>query len=666
MKFDRAPHPKLTSTGSLVRLGSMCLLLAGCERVEYYYPDAAFVMDAAVVDAGSPDPPPIRFAFRSSPANVTIGEGQRRTFGIALTRAPHDRVDVSVTERSQRASIVPPSVSIEPSAFADFQTIEIIAGSDDDANDELLRISIAGNDVVPEELVVAVLDDEVQLIRVEPAAIAVTEGETATIAVSLAAQPASEAIVRLTSLDRSRVEVSPARLTFGLDDWSAPRSVLVRAELDPDASADRVFVGLNLGEIETIVPVQIADSSVLRLSAAPDPLSLSEGRAAVVALSLSAEPSDDLRVELRSTHADLVVTPEFRTFTRENWRTPANVRVSATDDEDVWDEHELLIVSCFAFPTVAIPVDIRDDDRQRVVVTQAPASIVEGQSTTFALHLAQDPGQPAVVSVALGDRLAWASRQRLVFGPSDFARDQEITIRAAEDVDTVDQATELVFSADRADDVTLPLQVLDDDSPDLVASPASLVLAEGGSDSISVSLAFAPAATTTVSLRASDSGRLSFAPLTLSFSAGDFWVRQTVSVVAASDVDLVDDVLTLTLSTADASPLTIPVHVIDADVQSIEVPFSAVLLAESASVSLPIHLGRQPQRPVRIVAISNLPDLVRVSPPYLGFDPSDFDQPKVFVLTALADSDAVDTQALVTLSDGHTTAEIAVTALEGP
>ena len=84
------------------------------------------------------------------------------------------------------------------------------------------------------EVEVAIIDDDIVGVTVEPTAISVAEGSTASYTVALDTQPLGHVTVTINDPSNTEVAAEPDSLTFTPADWSIPRTVTVAADHDGD------------------------------------------------------------------------------------------------------------------------------------------------------------------------------------------------------------------------------------------------------------------------------------------------------------------------------------------------------------------------------------------------------------------------------------------------
>ena len=175
--------------------------------------------------------------IRVVPTSVSVAENDEAAFGVSLNTAPTADVTITVASAdSSIASVSPATLTFTADNFFSPQTVTV-TGVDDDLINEgrrretTLTLTAANggyDDALPQEVSVAVSDDEEGGIAVSPTSMSVAEdGGTGSFDVSLQSEPSGDVTVLVTSADASVAMVSPAALTFTTTNWSTAQTVTV-------------------------------------------------------------------------------------------------------------------------------------------------------------------------------------------------------------------------------------------------------------------------------------------------------------------------------------------------------------------------------------------------------------------------------------------------------
>ncbi len=351
-------------------------------------------------------------------------------------------------------------------------------------------------------------------------------------------------------------------------------------------------------------------------------LSIVEGSSAVYMVVLDAEPSDDVTVDI-SGGGDVTVEPASLTFTAADWDMEQSVSVSAAGDFDAVDDvvsitHTVAEGSAVEYADLSVgsvAVTVVDDDVAGVSVSPGTLSVVEGSSAVYAVVLDAEPTGRVTVDISAGGGVT-VEPASLVFTAETWDTMQSVTVRAAEDLDTVDDVVSVshaVRSGSAAEFVGLvvgsvTVTVDDNDAAGVSVSKRSLSVDEGGSGAYSVRLTFQPSSSVRVDV--AGGGDVTVEPASLTFTTGNWDDAQTVTVRAAEDLDASDDAQTVTHTVASSSAGeyvglsvgSVAVTVIDGDVPDVTVRFEqqGYTVSEGDSVTVRVRLNTNPRRTVEI------------------------------------------------------------------
>ncbi len=215
----------------------------------------------------------------------------------------------------------------------------------------------------------------------------------------------------------------------------------------------------------------------------------------------------------------------------------------------------------------SITLPVTDGDSRGLTLT-SPA-VTEGGSGMYTVKLNTQPSAAVTVTVAVPANTdltldgadadtTFTNSEDLIFTTTNWNQTQTVTIRAAEDDDTTDDAVILTHSAASGGygsvSQNLNVTITDNDSPAL-ALPASLTVNEGATGDYTVRLSNQPSgavtvtvavpANTDVTIDGPDAGATFSASEVLNFTTSNWNQTQIVTVRAGQDDDRTDDVVTL-------------------------------------------------------------------------------------------------------------------------
>ena len=188
-----------------------------------------------------------------------------------------------------------------------------------------------------------------------------------------------------------------------------------------------------------------------------------------------------------------------------------------------------------------------------IITDKGSVNVPEGGTATVLVKLGAQPTGNVSVSVnrASGDSdITIQSGGTLTFTPSTWNVYQSVTLAAGEDVDTVNDVAVIRFSGTGAVPTDLTATEIDNDALNILSSVSALSVPEGATASFTVRLNAQPPGNVTVSVArvAGDTDISVQSGGSLTFTTGNWNVNQTVTLVAAEDVDTSNGSATFRLS----------------------------------------------------------------------------------------------------------------------
>lgn len=469
---------------------------------------------------------------------------------------------------------------------------------------------------------------------------------------------------------------TPAQIT--LPAGAATASFPVAAIDDQIAQGDRgVSITASAGGfVSGVATATVRDNDVAGLVLDAAPLSTSEaGAQASFTVRLSSQPVAEVRLDLSSSRpAEGLSSPALLIFTPQNWSVPQAVVVAGQDDfVDDGDQGYSLALSTSNSPDgvykqlgpVSLPVVNADDDVASIVVAAAPdlRTSEAGRGAAFSVRLASQPLAP--VTIRLESSLpseGRASPSALTFSALDWNTSQTVIAIGVDD-DIADgirpyQIATLPASSldplyNGLDGADVSLSNEDDDAAGfLIASAGSLETDESGrTATFTVRLSSRPLLDVTLRL-SSSSGEGTVSPASLTWSAANWMLPQTVTISGADDA--VDDgdkpysIVTGAPQSGDAayaalSAASVPdVPVLNRDNDTTGVAFTpsaGLVTSESGqSAEFFVVLQSQPLADVALRFSSGAPGEGTVAPSALVFTPSNWSLPQKVALVGVDDA----------------------------
>lgn len=532
------------------------------------------------------------FSVSESGGSTRVDEtGATDDLGVVLTAEPSSSVVLDVTSSDPLEAVVSPGrLTFTPGNWSSLQAVTV-RGVDDPSIDgeQTTTVTVAVDpaasddafDAVPDRTVTVTTsdDDAAALSVVESGGGTVVDeaGGTDDIRVALAAAPAADVVVDVTSADLAEATVAPTRLTFTSANWSVAQTVTVTGVDDPVTDGDQtttITVSVDAaasddafdGAPDATVAVTITDDDQggLAVSETAGSTVVSEaGGTDGFLVSLTAVPAADVVLDVTSGDpGEATVSPTRLTFTQASWSAAQTVTVTGVDDA-VTDGDQATTVTVAVDPTASddaydgvadqtVGVTTTDDDAGGVTVSETGASTVvseAGGTDELSVALAAQPISDVVVDVTTADPgEVTAFPTRLTFTAAGWSTPQTVTLSGVDDPaldgdqTTVVTVSVDVAASDDAFDAVAPLGVsvttLDDDVAGIVVveSGGSTEMSEGGTDTFTVALTAAPLTSVVLAVSSADVSVATVFPGVLTFAPTDWSVPQTVTTTGTDDL----------------------------------------------------------------------------------------------------------------------------------
>ncbi|MBF2753938.1 MAG: hypothetical protein ISN29_01580, partial [Gammaproteobacteria bacterium AqS3] len=533
-----------------------------------------------------------------------------------------------------------------------------------------------------------------------------SSGADNTFTVVLATQPSDDVEVQLTRSGSGDVSVSPGSLDFTTTNWSTAQTVTLSAAEDDDAVDDEATISISTtggdyAGLTAQVDVDVEDNDEIGITVQPSPVVVREGGASSrIRVALVTQPSAPVTLTLSQTGSinndvefdtDSTQTGSQSTlsFTTQNWAQQQPVEISAKDDTDSTDDTASILLSAqggdYSGLTTTVRVDVTDDDRPNLVVSQGELTVDEGESTSFTVQLSTQPSASVTVGLTVpeggevtldGDAVQSGVQGAVVFTDQNWNQARVVTVATLHDDDAVDDFHTLSLSVSsdsgpaeyRGASASVSLTVKDDEKPGISVTPASLEITEGSSKEFEVALTSQPPSSVVVTIAQAANAFIEFdtdadsqgSQSELRFNAENWSTGQTVTVTALQDVDSQDAEETLRLSSSGSGyngyQAGVEVTVKDDDQPALELTRNnlaisdPVALDEGESATIGVRLVSRPSEAVVVSLSSSDADAVTVSPRTLDFTQGNWGVVQNFTVTGADDADSVDEEVQISLT----------------
>ena len=514
----------------------------------------------------------------------------------------------------------------------------------------------------------------------------VAEGGSATVKVTLSADPERDITIPVTTTLMGGASAAdyagvPAELAFATGETEQTFTVMATQD-EVDDDDERVVLGF--GKLPNRVTedsnpkssVNITDDDTAALVLSEMALTVDEGDAAgrTYTVKLGTEPTADVTVTVTG-HADTDLTlrglsaTNTLTFTTSNWNTAQTVTVKAAQDADAADDTVTLTHTAAGAEyddlTASLKVTVVVDDTAAIVLSAARLAVGEGDTSgeSYTVKLSHVPTASVTVTVSghAGSDVS-LDKTSMTFTTSNWSTAQTVTVKAAEDADAADDTVTLTHTAAGAeyDDLTASLEVTvdDDETAAIVLSKSSLSVDEGDTTggSYTVKLSHVPTASVTVTVSGHAGSDVSLDKTSMTFTTSNWSTAQTVTVKAAEDADAADDTVTLTHTAAGAEyddlTASLEVTVDDDETAAIVLSKSSLSVDEGDTTggSYTVKLSHVPTASVTVTVSGHAASDVSVDDTSLTFTTSNWNSAQTVTVKAAQDADAADDTVTLTHS----------------
>ena len=602
-----------------------------------------------------------------SATTLGVDEAGQAAYTVKLQTQPTTTVTVTVSSDDTGAATATVSGStliFTASNWETEQTVTVEGVDDGDSANETVTVTNTASggeyEGVTASVRVTVDDDDKPGITFTPASLTVGEAGVGTYGVRLNAAPSADVTVAISSSNPD-VTVNTSSLTFTTVNYATNQRVDVTAAEDADAADDTANLrhrpsggGYGSGQNKDLI-VTVTDYDTARLELSVWFLDVDEGGQAAYTVKLQTQPTTTVTVTVSSddTDAATVSGPTLR-FTASNWDTEQTVTVRGVNDGDSDGEFVTITNTAsggeYAGVTETVWLFVDDDDTRGITFTPAARTIREGATGTYDVKLNTAPTADVTVAISSDNPDVTVNKSSLTFTTVNYARNQRVTVTAAQDADAADGTANLThrpsggdYSASEAKDFMVT--VTDDDTAGLMLSATTLDVDEAGQNTYTVKLQTEPTVTVTVTVSSDDPGAAEVIFSPLRFTASNWDTEQTVTVAGVDDGDSANETVTVTNTASDGEyegvTASVRVTVDDDDKPGITFTPTSLTVGEAGVGTYGVRLNAAPTADVTVAISSSNPD-VTVNTSSLTFTTVNYATNQRVDVTAAEDADAAD------------------------
>ncbi len=510
-------------------------------------------------------------------------------------------------------------------------------------------------------------------------------GATAGFSVVLDTAPTATVTIPITSSDLTEGTVSTPSLVFTPANWNIAQTVTVTGVND-DLADGNIDYSINVGPAVSddvfyhgFDPANVSltniDDDFASISVSPiSGVTTEAGGAATFTVVLTSEPTADVTIPLSSSDTtEGTVAPASLVFTSLNWNTPQTVTVTGVNDNVDDGDISYSIVTGPAIsadpsynglnPADVAVTNVDDDTRGILVAPLSGLTTTEsGGTATFTVVLTSQPTANVTIPLSSSNTSeGTVSPASLVFTPANWATPQTVTVTGVnDDVDDGDILYSIVTGAAtgasdyvgiNAPDVSVTN--LNNDAAGITVTPTSVLMTSesGGTATFAVVLDSQPTGNVTIPLTSSDLTEGTVDVNFLTFTPGNWFTPQLVTVAGVddgvADGNVAYSIITgaalsndlkyqgkdaddVTLLNADSNSATAAVTVF---------PTSGLVTTEAGgTASFAVVLNKAPTSVVAIGFASSNPGEGVVFPHFVQFTTTNWNMPQIVTVTGVNDN----------------------------
>ncbi|MDS1344785.1 DUF4347 domain-containing protein [Planktothrix agardhii] len=627
---------------------------------------------------------------------TTTEAGGKATFTVVLNSQPTADVTIPLTSsNTAEGTIDKTSLTFTTANWNTPQTVTI-TGVDDliDDGDIAYNIVTAAatstdtnySGVNASDVAVTNTDNDTKGITVTPTTgLTTTEaGGKATFTVVLNSQPTADVTIPLTSSNTAEGTIDKTSLTFTTANWNTPQTVTITGV---DDSVDDGDIAYNIvtaaatstdtnysGVAVADVAVTNTDNDTKGITVTPTTgLTTTEaGGKATFTVVLNSQPTADVTIPLTSSNtAEGTIDKTSLTFTATNWNTPQTVTVTgvndSVDDGDI--AYNIVTVAATSTDTnysgvavADVAVTNTDNDTKGITVTPTTGltTTEAGGKATFTVVLNSQPTANVTIPLTSSNTAeGTVDKTSLTFTATNWNTPQTVTVTGVNDsVDDGDIAYNIVTAAATSTDTNysgvnasdVAVTNTDNDTKGITVTPTTgLTTTEaGGKATFTVVLNSQPTADVTIPLTSSNTAEGTIDKTSLTFTATNWNVAQTVTVTGVDDLiddgDIAYNIVTASATSTDSNysgfdASDVAVTNSDNDTKGITVtPTTGLTTTEAGGkATFTVVLNSQPTADVTIPLTSSNTAEGTIDKTSLTFTTANWNTPQTVTITGVDD-----------------------------
>lgn len=281
----------------------------------------------------------------------------------------------------------------------------------------------------------------------------VTEAaETAVLMITLSPPPLITTTVQITTADGTATapdDYIPATGIVTIPAGYISQTIAISIAQDMVAEPPETLMIMLIGTTGAVpgapitATLTISDDDIAQIMVMPSALSVSEGGStANYTVTLTSQPTDIVTITLNEEGNQLIIEPEYMTFTPFTWDMPQTLTVTAVNDNIAEGLHTATVAHTsissdpfyHGFPIDDVLVTISDNDTAGIQVMPSALSVSEGGVTAvYAVSLSSQPTDTVTILGTANEQVMLSSVSS-TFTPLTWNIPQLITVTAVDDI----------------------------------------------------------------------------------------------------------------------------------------------------------------------------------------------------------------------------------------
>ena len=411
------------------------------------------------------------------------------------------------------------------------------------------------------------------------------------------------------------------------------------------AFLDDITGKINKEGFENLLPLALLGfTAVGNFKVNKDLSSIDEGKNIQFELSLEsgALPAN---LKVKSSLPSLTINNQIE-YTESISNSKITLTLTALEDENQSDETGTLEFSATGYTTLTLQVSCKDNDLQRILVSNSPSSLTEGYSGTGKVRLNIKPNANTTVNISSTDTNSLSvSPSSFIFTPTNYATGQTVTFTALEDSNTLSETVAVSFSTSGLTTTSVSIPTVDNDISPIFSVSSPLSINEGGTTTVNVQLNGDPSASKIVLLQSSIPGVISISPSSITFDSTNWNNPTPITITALQDTNATNESITLTAGGVGLTSSNLFVNTVDDETLNFIITGSSQL-TEGQTGNLQINLSADPGTNVTVTLTSNSPN-VNFTPTSFIFNSSNYSTPKSIAITTNANDGNEDAEFVI-------------------